>query len=89
MPGSICCVCGLQDDCRPYGKDGTAICFPCMKATPEREAEAQKQLAQCFDKIDAAGGVAVIDKGGVRKLEPLDLLSGTPVVISRPRGGSR
>jgi hypothetical protein len=84
--GSICCVCGFQKDCRPYGQNGTAICFECMEATPGGEAEAKRQIKKAFDKIDAAGGVPAITKKGVRPLEQSDL--GGPLVVIK-RGGSR
>lgn len=29
---------------RPYGPKGAWICYPCMTATPEREAEAARQF---------------------------------------------
>lgn len=91
MPGSICTVCSQQKDCRPYGAGGTMICFQCMKASPAREKEARAQVTQLFEKIDAAGGVPVIDgKSAVRALEPKDLLDdAAPVVAFTRRGGSR
>ena len=40
-----CYLCGTSDDLRPHGERGQPICFDCMKASPEREAEATKQFA--------------------------------------------
>jgi hypothetical protein len=52
---------------RPYGPNGAIICFDCMIADPEREAEAKRQFAsQC----DAAGAVVVI--GGSEGPRPME-----------------
>lgn len=40
-----CSDCGSEDDCRPYGKDGTWVCFDCgMKD----EEEAKRQMANLW-----------------------------------------
>lgn len=59
---SKCYVCQEKKDVRPYGKDGQLICFPCMKASPERETEAENQFAALL-----ARGDIVIDDNGVRR----------------------
>ncbi|HZU83815.1 MAG TPA: hypothetical protein VE987_12900 [Polyangiaceae bacterium] len=45
--GRRCIHCGAgprEVELRPYGKDGQPICSECMRATPERKEEAQRQL---------------------------------------------
>ena len=45
-----CIICNSpKNETRPYGVDGSPVCFPCMQASPEREAEARKQLDKVFD----------------------------------------
>jgi hypothetical protein len=39
-----CELCGLIDECRPYGPRGEEICFKCAMSTPEMEAVARKQM---------------------------------------------
>lgn len=42
-----CCYCGKtekEEDLRPYGPNFQDICFDCMKSTPERELEAEKNF---------------------------------------------
>lgn len=57
-----CYICNTEQDCRPYGERGQMICFPCMKAEPEREAEATRQFAAQFT---AAGPEVVLgDEAG-------------------------
>lgn len=60
---SGCCYCGTtESDLRPYGPGGRPVCFPCMKAKPEREAQAHKALGALIGAAEAASphGVAVI-----------------------------
>ena len=53
-----CYLCGsTTKELRPYGAKGQDICHPCMKDTPEREAEAKQQF---YAQLDACGAVAVI-----------------------------
>lgn len=39
-----CSTCKQEKECRPFGKDGASICFQCAMATPESQAETEKQL---------------------------------------------
>ncbi len=51
---------------RPYGPGGSLICFPCMKATPEREQTA-KQAAIALVAAAAAispHGAVILTKNG-------------------------
>ena len=53
---------------RPYGPKGAWVCFDCMKASPEREAEAHRQFAAQLD--NTPGPIVVIgEKTGPRPLE--------------------
>ena len=53
-----CHYCGQQGDLRPYGPRGEMICHPCMKADPEREAEAKRQF---FAQLEASGPTPLLD----------------------------
>lgn len=70
-----CETCHEEHDCRPYGVRGAMICYPCMKSSPEREREAERQLGALFRAAEAVSPVVVID--GVNGTGP------------RPLGGRR
>lgn len=53
----VCYICKKPGDLRPYGERSAMICFDCMKATPEREAEAGRQFIM---QLNACGEVAVV-----------------------------
>lgn len=58
-----CHYCGpTSRETRPYGPGGAPICFPCMKASPERENAAHDALGALIGAAEAASphGVAVI-----------------------------
>lgn len=57
-----CFYCGTEESTRPYGPGGADICFPCMKADPEREAEALRNLGVQLEAAAAMSpiGVAII-----------------------------
>lgn len=40
-----CDECGEVRELRPYGPGGRVICFPCLEAHPEWEAEAERRFA--------------------------------------------
>ena len=62
----VCCYCGKPDnfpadpdsEMRPYGPKGAWLCYGCMMATPEHQAEAERNFVA---QLDAAGPVALID----------------------------
>lgn len=58
----LCTVCNLSEDTRPYGKGGSLICYTCAMATPERQAEATRQLHARFAKLDGQPFVISADK---------------------------
>lgn len=58
----VCSVCSNEDELRPYGKEGSLICFDCMTSCPEKEAEAKRQFASLFK----GGKSVVIDDNGPR-----------------------
>jgi hypothetical protein len=46
---TICAECGVDDECRPYGKGGAMICFDCAM---KDEAETEKNFVA---QLEAAG----------------------------------
>jgi predicted transcriptional regulator len=63
-----CSVCSKSQDVvelRPYGKNGTPICFSCAMSTPEMKAQTEAE----FEKVlNGAGPVAVITDDGIVSL---------------------
>ena len=53
-----CSACGLGGDLRPYGPDGTWICFHCATGTPEANTSAREQF---LSQLEASGPVAILD----------------------------
>lgn len=53
-----CHYCDKNFDLRPYGPNGSMVCFSCAMKTPEREQETSRNFAV---QLQAAGGVVVID----------------------------
>lgn len=49
---------------RPYGPDGAMVCHPCATGTPERKAEAERQIEKVFNAHKKAGQVSVITGDG-------------------------
>jgi hypothetical protein len=73
---NVCSVCNTQGDTgskelRPYGKNGSQICFDCMMATPENEEEARRQCNAKMDAIHESGDVVVITDDGIIPLSEL------------------
>jgi hypothetical protein len=67
----MCSVCQQVDDgsedreLRPYGKLGALICYDCMKSSPEREAEAGRQIAARFEVASEESNVIILgDRDG-------------------------
>lgn len=58
------------EDIRPYGVDGQDICYDCMMADPEREAEARRQLNKVFDRYEAESEVGIAVIGGATGPRP-------------------
>jgi len=56
-PDRLCQYCGEFKECRPYGPNGTDICFKCAMATPERKAEA----VAAFRRVLGDGPVEIVD----------------------------
>lgn len=55
-----CYYCDKENDLRPYGPNGSPICFSCMKVSPEREKEAEYY----FSKVLEIAPDMMIDKDG-------------------------
>lgn len=65
MADAACCHCGRSDvELRSYGSGGRPICFRCMQASPEREAEAREQFARRLNRAAAWRRVAERAPGG-------------------------
>jgi hypothetical protein len=45
-PPRECSECGIERECRPYGKDGAQMCFDCAMATPESKRVADEAIAR-------------------------------------------
>lgn len=72
---SGCHYCGTEENTRPYGPGGSAICFPCMKADPARERAAEASFETQLDAAEAMsplGGVVLLP-GGPQPMLPEDL----------------
>lgn len=57
----LCCYCEDEfddEDCRPYGINGTDTCYPCAML-PENRDLANKQMEALFDEAVRLGGGAV------------------------------
>lgn len=68
MKENSCCYCAQVFEpgaLRPYGPKGALTCYPCMKASPEREALAG---ALVVSKLSAPG-VHVIATTGITTLD--------------------
>jgi hypothetical protein len=73
-------VCNSSEkETRPYGKDGQDICYPCMKADPEKEAEAKVQFELQLHANEAASpvGAAIILDDGLAPFDPSKLPPGS------------
>lgn len=58
---SECYYCGpTKQELRPYGPGGRNICFPCMKASPEREETAKANFMALLDGVGAMTGIVSI-----------------------------
>jgi hypothetical protein len=56
------CGRGPRDvELRPYGKDGRPVCFSCANETPERKAEAQRQMRARMTVVE--GPIALTEDG--------------------------
>lgn len=66
LPSECCFYCEATRELRPYGPNGSLVCFKCAMATPEREAETGRN----FDaQLNAAGPIALIgEETGPRPL---------------------
>lgn len=63
--------CGATTDLRPYGPGGAPICFPCMKATPERERQAEANFGAQLAAAEAISDIGSAILQGARPPEPL------------------
>lgn len=61
-----CHYCGTPHDTRPYGPGGAHICFDCMKASPEREAQAAGNFGALLSASEAVSptGTTILGSKG-------------------------
>ena len=69
---STCHYCGTADGLRPYGPGGTPICFPCMKAAPDRERAAEAAYGALLDANEAISSTGAVVIGGDAGPQPFD-----------------
>ena len=70
---SGCCYCGATAGLlRPYGPGGARVCYPCVRAAPEREAEAGAAFGALLDANAAMSptGAVVLNDPELRPLQP-------------------
>lgn len=71
---SICATCNQERETRPYGMNGAPICFNCAMATPESQAEAERQLAVQIEAAAKINGRVIIgEETGPRPGNPENL----------------
>ena len=46
QPPEVCEMCGVVDECRPYGPNDENICFDCAMKDEESKAIAEKKMAK-------------------------------------------
>jgi hypothetical protein len=60
-----CHYCGEPGDLRPYGPDGSWVCFPCTTATDERSDAAGAVFAdQVLTAFNSGADLVVLDTDG-------------------------
>lgn len=68
-----CHYCGTtHDELRPYGPGGAWLCYPCMKATPEREAQAHRAFGALLDAAEQIAPTGIVAIGGQDGPQPFD-----------------
>lgn len=71
---SSCYYCGpTGEELRPYGPGGARICFPCMKATPERETAAKGAYGAQLEMAEALGPVLIGTDAGPVNVDADDI----------------
>lgn len=65
-----CTTCGKPEELRPYGKNGSLICFYCAMATPESKKTAEEAFALQFDACGShvviGGEAGPVPLGGIK-----------------------
>ncbi len=58
-----------QHELRPYGPNGTCVCFNCAFATPDREEQTKKMFNQQFDSaLSVSNSIVIGEHTGPRPL---------------------
>lgn len=80
MSSPECHYCGTDKELRPYGPGGSWVCYPCVTATPERDAAAGQVFITLIDAAAATTetGVVLVDEQGPRPFDPSWLFDGGP-----------
>ena len=61
MSNGACFYCGsVEKELRPYGPDGSDVCFPCATATPEREIATESAFGALLDAVSAVSPIVII-----------------------------
>lgn len=60
----ICQTCNKESETRPYGKNGANICFDCAFASPEVEAETERNYLVQLDAAAKLGPVLIGTEAG-------------------------
>ncbi len=68
---SKCHYCETNSGLRPYGPGGAPICFPCMKASPEREQAAMGAFGALLDAADGMSEIGAVRIGDHQGPQPL------------------
>lgn len=70
-----------ERELRPYGPEGSWVCFPCATATPEREhgTEAQFGLLLNANQAISPSGATVLTTDGPVPFDPSDIPEGSVI----------
>lgn len=63
---TICTVCNNEDECRPYGRGGTMVCFDC--AMKDEEETNRNFIAQLEEAHKHSNVVILGEQSGPRPL---------------------
>jgi hypothetical protein len=69
MTDRKCYYCGNingtgSHELRPYGPNGSYVCYKCITSCPEKEEAAKKEFGKQLDMADSVSGKAVLTVDG-------------------------
>jgi len=87
---AACHYCGTTEQLRPYGPGGAPLCFPCMKATPERDKAAGDAFGAIINANEAISpvGATLLTETGIGPLVPDELPPAMLTAIEDALGAS-